>query len=56
MRIQELLIILQNRLIALTEARKSALAAGDPEKVIQIDNDLLTTNISIDQIKRMLDT
>jgi hypothetical protein len=56
MKIQELLIILQNRLIALTEARKSALAAGDPEKIVQIENDLLTTDISINQIKRMLDT
>lgn len=54
MRIEELLIIMQNRLIALNEARKSALSAGDPEKVVQIDNDLLTTNISIEQLKKML--
>jgi|688.fasta_scaffold636794_2 hypothetical protein len=56
MKLQELITIMQNRLITLNEARKSASAAGDLERVTQIDNDLLTTSISIDQIKRMLDT
>lgn len=51
MTIDEVLVILQNRLITLTEARKSAVAAGDLERVVQIDGDLLSTVTSIEKIK-----
>jgi hypothetical protein len=53
MTIQELIIILQNRVLALNEARKHAANSGDPERVVQIDNDLITTNISLDQMKKI---
>lgn len=45
---------MQNRLIALNEARKFAVNSGDLDKVNQIDADLITTMTSIDQIKASL--
>lgn len=51
MTIDEVLVILQNRLITLTEARKAAVNVGDLERVVQIDGDLLTTVTSIEKIK-----
>jgi len=45
---------MQNRLIALNEARRFAVNAGDLDKVNQIDADLITTMTSIDQIKASL--
>lgn len=56
MRIEDILIILQNRLITLTEARKSAVAAGDLERVVQIDGDLLTTVSTIETMKQTIST
>ena len=53
MTVQELIFILQNRVLTLNEARKNAVNSGDPERVVQIDGDLLTTNISLDQIKKI---
>jgi hypothetical protein len=50
MTIDEVLVIMQNRLLTLNAARTAAIAAGDLERVNQIDGDLLTTYSSIDQI------
>lgn len=51
MTIDEVLIILQNRLITLSEARKAAVNVGDLERVVQIDGDLLSTVTTIEKIK-----
>ena len=51
MTLQEVLVIMNNRIITLNEARKAASAAGDLEKVIQIDGDLMTTLSTIEQLK-----
>lgn len=50
MTLQELITIMQNRLITLNEAKKAATAAGDLERLIQIDGDVLTTTIVIQQL------
>lgn len=50
MTVNELVVILQNRLITLAEARKSAVASGDVERVLQVDNDLLSTTMTIEQL------
>lgn len=50
MKLQELITIMQNRLITLNEAKKSATAAGDIERVVQIDGDILTTTVVIQQL------
>jgi hypothetical protein len=55
MQIDELLVVMQNRLRTLTEARKASVNLGDLERVIQIDGDLLTTATSINQIKKTLE-
>jgi hypothetical protein len=34
----------------LNEARKSAVATGDVERVLQVDNDLLSTTMTIAQL------
>jgi hypothetical protein len=56
MKIEDILIILQNRLITLTEARKSAVSAGDLERVVQIDGDLMSTVSTIETMKQTIST
>jgi hypothetical protein len=56
MKIEDILIILQNRLITLTEARKSAVATGDLERVVQIDGDLMSTVSTIETMKQTIST
>ncbi len=55
MTVNELLVIMQNRLLALTEARKSSVSAGDLDRIVQIDNDLVTTLTSITQLKKAIE-
>jgi len=54
MQLNEILIILQNRLASLNEARKSAVAIGDLANVAKIDNDLMTTVTSIEELKKLI--
>lgn len=54
MTLNEVLVIMNNRLVTLNEARKAAVAAGDLEKVVQIDGDLITTVSSIEQLKNTI--
>jgi len=51
MSIEEILVILQNRIAVLNEARKHAVNSGNLDQVISVDADLLSTQTSIDQIK-----
>jgi hypothetical protein len=53
MTIKELIVILENRMLALTEARKTAVNSGDAEKVVQIDHDLLTTEQSLTALRNL---
>jgi hypothetical protein len=54
MTLNEVLIILQNRLINLQETRKLTVASGNLEQVNSIDIDIETTTLSIEQIKTSL--
>jgi hypothetical protein len=54
MKLDYLLSIMQNRVLTLTEARKAAVTSGDIERIDQIDADLLTTENTVEQIKRAL--
>lgn len=54
MTLNEILSIMQNRIIALNEARRSAANAGDLDGVVKIDSDLVTTHSSIEKIKLLL--
>ena len=54
MKLDYLLSIMQNRVLTLTEARKAAVTSGDIERIEQIDGDLLTTENTVEQIKRIL--
>lgn len=54
MTLNEILIILQNRLINLQETRKLAVASGNLDQVNSIDIDIETTTVSIEQIKSSL--
>lgn len=56
MNLNEVLGIMQNRIMALNEARRSAAAAGDLPRVVQIDYDITTTNITIDQLKSIINS
>jgi hypothetical protein len=54
MTLDEILVILQNRLINLDNARKAAVAAGSLDQVGNIDSDIVSTTSSIQQIKNTL--
>ena len=54
MTLDEIKIIMQNRLITLSEARKAAVSAGDLEKVVQIDGDLTTTVTSLEKLSQII--
>ena len=50
MTLEEILVILQNRKIALMESKKAALSSGDLERIVFINNDLDSTINSIESI------
>ena len=56
MTLNEILIILQNRLITLTDAKKTAEASGNLDQVVAISSDILSTELSIQQITSTLST
>lgn len=56
MTLEEVLTVMQNRIIALKTARISSVNAGDLDNVIKIDNDLITTLSSIEKIKEILNS
>lgn len=55
MTLNEVLNILNNRLITLNEARKTAYAAGDLEQVVKIDADLTSTVTSIENLRKTIE-
>jgi hypothetical protein len=54
MSLDEILIVLQNRVLSLKTSRASAFNAGDLENVVRIDNDLITTENSIEKISKKI--
>lgn len=54
MTLNEIFTILENRLMTLKNAKINAVNGGDLENVIKIDNDIITTQITIDEIKEIL--
>jgi hypothetical protein len=54
MSLDEIFIVLQNRMLSLKTARASAFNAGDLESVVKIDNDLITTENSIEKISKKI--
>ena len=54
MKLGEILIVMQNKIALLNEARKTAVATGDLLKVTQIDDEILTTSISINALQNVL--
>jgi len=51
MTLDELLVILQNKMFTLQETRKLAVNSGSLAQVLSIDADLSTTELTIQQIK-----
>lgn len=51
MKLDELLHIMENRVLTLTEARRLAVSSGDITNVEKIDGDLSTTLTTINQLK-----
>jgi hypothetical protein len=54
MSLDEILIVLQNRVLSLRTSRVSAFNAGDLDNVIKIDTDLITTENSIERISKKI--
>ena len=50
MQIQEIIVLLQNKLNGLVLARQAAVNAGNMGQVITIDADSLTTQTTLDQL------
>lgn len=55
MTLNEILLIMQNRILYLNEAKKSAILCGDLERVTQIEADLATTKSSLEKIKQFVE-
>jgi hypothetical protein len=55
MKTEEVLFIMQNREITLNNARIAAVNSGDIETVMQIDGDLLSTQVVVHQIKASIE-
>lgn len=51
MQVNEILSILQNRLISLTESRVQAVVSGNLELVITLDNSIDETKVTISQLE-----
>jgi hypothetical protein len=51
MKLDELLHIMENRVLTLTEARRIAVSSGDIASVEKIDGDLHTTHTTVAQLK-----
>lgn len=47
MTVPEIIVILENRIINLTETRKQAVSSGLIDQVMSIDSDLTTTQMSL---------
>ena len=56
MKLQDILVIMQNRMLSLNEARKAAVISGNLEQVMLIDADINTTENSIQQLKTAIST
>ena len=50
MTIPEIIAILDNRVINLTETRKQAVASGLIDQIVAIDADLMTTQLSLQSL------
>ena len=53
MRLDDLLAIMNNRVLTLNEAKKHATSVGDLPQVILLEGDLLTTLATIHKLKEM---
>lgn len=51
MRLQDILVIMQNRILTLNEARKAAVNSGNIEQIAIIDSDLLSTQNTIKSLE-----
>jgi hypothetical protein len=51
MKLDELLHIMENRVLTLTEARRLAVSSGDIVNVEKIDGDLHTTLTTVNQLR-----
>lgn len=51
MKLDEVLHIMENRVLTLTEARRLAVSSGDITNVVNIDSDLVTTVTTVNQLK-----
>ena len=56
MKIEQVLAILQNRVVTLNSLKSSATGSGDLEKVIQVENELSDTLDTIEKIKNTINT
>jgi hypothetical protein len=54
MKLQDILVIMQNRILSLNEARKLAVNSGNIEQIGLIDSDLLSTQNTIKTIEDSL--
>lgn len=53
MTIEEMMVILENRVRTLSDARAMAVMSGDLDQVNKIDVDLLTTTSSLDRLRAL---
>lgn len=53
MNIEELIVLLTNKIAHLTSQKSNAMNIGDVEQVLKIDNDILTTENTLNHLKNI---
>jgi hypothetical protein len=56
MHLQQIYVLLNNRLASLLEARNVAVVTGEIDRLTQIDLDILSTQSSLAQLKKSIDS
>jgi hypothetical protein len=56
MHLQQIYVLLNNRLASLLEARNVAVVTGELDRLTQIDSDIMSTQSSLAQLKKSIDS
>jgi hypothetical protein len=56
MHLHQIYALLNNRMTSLVEAKKAAIATGEIDRIVQIDSDILSTQSSISQIRKSMES
>lgn len=56
MTLNDLIVIMSNRLVTLNEIKKQSIVTGDLSQVVIVENDILTTETTLNTLKTISQT